>query len=79
MACAKCGSEEMIDAIAVDRGHSNARNVLEVEIQKRPAAWVFKDRVASPLRARVCGDCGYTELYATDVAPLLRAYKKTKQ
>jgi hypothetical protein len=34
-----------------------------------------RDSITVPLRAQVCGDCGATDLYATDPAALWAAYR----
>ena len=43
-----------------------------------PEAWLFKGAVYARLRATICGECGYTELTATDPAALYEAYLKTQ-
>jgi hypothetical protein len=70
--CAKCGSSDVIPNVYV---HGNADN-LNVVMDEKPDAWLFKGEVRSRLQAWVCGACGFTELYAQDPAALLAAYRK---
>ncbi len=68
--CPKCGSNRVIDdvrIVAFEGGH------LVAKVQKKPHAKLFKGTVSVPLKARVCGACGYAELYASDPASLLEA------
>jgi hypothetical protein len=37
---------------------------------------LFKSEVATPIVGRVCGDCGYLELYVVDPAALLDVAKR---
>ena len=46
---------------------------LAVQVCGNPGALVFKERASSKLEAAVCGECGYTELYAFDPKPLAKA------
>jgi hypothetical protein len=74
--CAKCGSDRVISAARlVDRGHysGDAGNV-RVRVDADPSAWVRKGKVEIDLAPKICGRCGYTELYATDPEMLWGAY-----
>jgi hypothetical protein len=51
-------------------------NSLSVRLDRNPDAWIFKGSEVVELRARVCGRCGYAELYATNAAALWSAYEE---
>jgi hypothetical protein len=78
--CAKCGSDKIIpDVIVFDKGHENFMGKLMAGVQGNPKALIFKQTSLSPLTARICGVCGYTELIAKNPEDLYRAYQKAKQ
>jgi hypothetical protein len=75
MVCPRCGSEEVIPRVRVaERGESNSRYDLQVEVQRRPNAVLFKRPERANLSARVCGVCGHTELYVDSPNALYTAY-----
>ncbi len=62
--CPRCGADEVIPRARVaERGDDNLRYDLQVEVQRRPNAILFKRPERADLTARVCGACGYAELY----------------
>ena len=65
--CAKCGSDAVMSDVRVADA---LEEELAVEVQTKPHAMFLKGTVRVPLRATVCGACGYAELYATDAARL---------
>ncbi len=73
--CLKCGADAMIPGVRViDRGESNARSPTELGIQTKPDAMLFKGEVRVTAIARVCGDCGFVEMYATRPGALWDAH-----
>ena len=63
--CGHCGSDEVIPRVrVVDRGEGNGTYDLQVEVQLRPEAKIFKQAKRSNLYATMCGRCGFTELFA---------------
>jgi hypothetical protein len=77
MACAKCGSEDSIDGVRIlDRGPYGEENDLSAIADENPGALLFKGRVATPITSRICGSCGYIELYAVDPGALLEFAKR---
>ena len=76
--CAKCGSKDMTDGIRLmDRGHGSAdAGDLAARAQTHPRAWLFKGNVRSPLVARVCGACGFVELYVEDPRAIVDAARR---
>lgn len=77
--CAKCGSLKLIrDAIVIDRGDSNTEGKMNVAVDEKPAALIFKQRIRSSVSSVVCGDCGYIEFYADDPDALYAAYRNRR-
>jgi ribosomal protein S27AE len=75
--CAKCGSSKIIpDAQVFDQGQYSDGYV-KVMVPEEPEALIFKGNKLTPLRARVCGDCGFTELAVEDPQLLWEAYVKS--
>lgn len=75
LVCARCTSNEVIPRVRVaERGDDNMRYDLQVEIQRRPNAVIFKRPQRCDLTARVCCSCGYTELYVDAPGALYAAY-----
>jgi hypothetical protein len=76
--CPKCGSIRIIvDATICDKGpHSNGS--LEVFVDAKPEAMVFKDRMYSALYADICGECGHAELKVKNPRGLYRHYLNSK-
>jgi hypothetical protein len=73
--CHRCNSDEVIPRVRVaERGDDNIRYDLQVEVQRRPNAILFKRPERVDLTARVCCACGYTELYADAPRALYTAY-----
>ena len=64
--CPNCGSSEVIPSVRViDRSDSGVQ-ALSILIAEKPQAAVFRGWRKFALSARVCGACGYTELYVSD-------------
>ncbi len=78
--CPMCGSSNGIpNADLLYPGGFTEERELDVVVDEKPNAWLFKGEVRSSLKAWVCGDCGYTELYAKEAAALLAAYRKQSE
>ena len=74
--CMKCGSDKIIPQVEIiDRGDYSAEGNLTVAINEKPDAFVFKQRIRSGVSAKVCGNCGFIELYADDPESLYSAYQ----
>ena len=75
--CPKCGSSEIMHDAEVRDYDASAYRRLSVHVAlKKPEGGFFKKTTESgELLASVCGDCGYTELYATNHQAMLRASK----
>lgn len=75
--CPKCGCTDVIPNVSVmDHTAALAWENLSAVVEENPNAWLFTGQVKTSLKAWVCGACGYTELYATNPATLLAAYRK---
>lgn len=73
--CIKCGGDAMIPGVRViDRGDANARKPAELGLYANPDAILFKNEVRVEAVARVCGDCGFVEIYATRPQALWNAH-----
>jgi hypothetical protein len=73
--CAKCGSARIVPRATIwDRGEAQmpARS-LTAYVYANPDALIFKGTTYATLYARICGDCGYTEIYADGAADLYAA------
>lgn len=82
--CAKCSSTRVIPRVfVVDESPTTSEGVprdnpLRVRIEGDPSAWIRKDRLYGELTARICGDCGYTELYVQNPSELYAKYLKAE-
>lgn len=73
--CTRCGSDAVIPRLRViDRDDGNGHYDLQVEVQRRPNAVLFKRPERSTLSAQVCGACGHAEFYADAPRALYTAY-----
>ena len=72
--CVKCSSRKIVAGIRVVDRDQGSKNDLTAEIYKNPDALFFKGATTVLLRALICGDCGYTELYAIDPESLYSDY-----
>jgi hypothetical protein len=50
--------------------------LLSVEVDAHPQALVFKGTQRGVLKARICGQSGFAELYVSYPAELLAAYRE---
>ena len=64
MTCPKCGSNEILPDVPVV---SSVDNVSAVPVSalayNKPDAWIFKGPVSHRFVARICGACGFAEIY----------------
>jgi hypothetical protein len=75
LCCAKCKSPKIIPAARLlDRSESASKD-LSAFVEQNPEAFVFRGKVESSLRARICGECGYTEIWAVAPDVLYEAYR----
>jgi len=79
--CPHCGSRDVIADIEVrDDGRSGSHPlrvvVEEPEPPKHGHIWV-QEQSTGELRAWICTNCGYTELYTNNLEELYESYKKS--
>ena len=77
--CPKCGSKEiMADVTVKDVGNSGPYplrvEVEEPEPAKRSFIWTPRSATGN-IRAWICSQCGFTELYTNNLAELHSLYK----
>jgi hypothetical protein len=78
--CPRCGSHEVIPHVRiVDRGPGYARRDIQVEVYESPDALLFKGTHEGTLHAAICGLCGHADLYVTNPAELLAAYRRSRE
>ena len=75
--CLKCKSDKIIPRLRImDRGqYGSDTGDLSVVAYKDPDALVFRGACEGALFASVCGECGFTELYAENPRELYEAYR----
>lgn len=72
--CTKCNSERVVPQAEIwDQGRHSSGS-LHAYVYTRPDAVFFPGTVYATLYARICGDCGYTEVYAEGAAELYEAH-----
>jgi len=73
--CPKCNSGKVIhNARVIDRNGDYQDMILSVRVERKPDALLFKGAKDFELKALICGECGYAELYAADPDRLWQAY-----
>jgi hypothetical protein len=73
--CPRCSADEVLPRVrVVERGEDGARHDLQVEVQRRPNALLFKRPERANVTARVCCACGYAELYVDAPGALYTAH-----
>jgi predicted nucleic-acid-binding Zn-ribbon protein len=79
--CSKCKSTRIIpQARIIDRVEASTdsgASDLVIVLYDDPDALIFKGKHYGVLSARICGDCGYTELFVSNPKELLSAYLKS--
>jgi hypothetical protein len=77
--CDKCQSKKIIPQVQiVDKTDYNVPTELSVVIYENPDAWIFKGEHKGILKAWICGDCGYTEIYLENPQDLYEKYQDLK-
>ena len=76
--CARCGSDKIIDDARVeDRISMDRRVSLEVMIGYRDTGGLRNQKPERfPIRARICGNCGFTEMYVAEPEKMWRASQR---
>ena len=72
--CSKCGSEKIVPrARVLDRDHGAVGGNVRVGVARRPHK-LFTLQKKADVYARVCGECGFAELFVDDAATIYDAY-----
>ena len=78
--CPKCKSTDVIKRARIaDRAQGNAAHDLNVELYENPEAMIFKGTLKGPLRAWICGSCGFTEFYVHNPEELWEFHQKHRR
>lgn len=73
--CPKCNSGKVIHNVRViDRNGEYQDMSLSVRVERKPDALLFKGAKDFELKAHICVECGYAELYAAAPDRLWQAY-----
>jgi predicted nucleic-acid-binding Zn-ribbon protein len=78
--CPKCSSQEIMAEVRVkDRGgRFNPDNPLKAVVDEPEVSLSMSDGASGQVRAWICAQCGYTELYTDNLENLYRTYKRYK-
>ncbi|MEH1853769.1 MAG: hypothetical protein V7L11_19330 [Nostoc sp.] len=76
MVCLKCGSSDIIPNVSIV---TQSGYPLQVEFYNNPKAFIFKGTHSGTLKAYICGQCGYTEMYVNNAQYLLNYYRKNQK
>ena len=81
MTCSKCGSSKVVPrARVIDRGdHSTDVGNVRLGVDRKPQALVFKGQERADIYARVCGECGFAELFVEDAGSIYQAYVESQR
>ena len=79
LSCVKCGSAKMIPRARVTELTGEYRGEISMGVTERPEALVSKGNKHVNVHARVCGECGYSELYVDDPGDLYESYLKSRE
>ena len=74
--CARCGSPDVLPQMKLRQEVDYAWGLVVSIYGKRKVEWKNPVGASSPIVARVCGACGYTELYAPNHKELWRVYQQ---
>lgn len=77
--CARCGSKKVIPNVHLkDRSTNlNTDHSLTAEVYEHPEALLFRGAHQARLTARICGECGFADLYVENPQDLWAAYART--
>ncbi len=76
--CPKCESNRIIPNAHINSPGQYGGN-LYIPVSEHPEAHLFKATHIGKLRAWICGNCGFTELYVENHAELYDAYEASRQ
>lgn len=76
--CGQCQSDRIVPDLRIfdQQGHYIR---LAVSVDEHPDALIFKGAHPAQLHARLCGSCGFVELYVENAAELYEVYTAAQQ
>jgi len=76
--CPRCGSPKIIPQVPLLEHYGrNRADQMEVEVAGAPEAWIFTDTASGRIYARICGECGYTELWTSNFRELYEKHERS--
>jgi len=74
--CPRCGSTKVLPNVQtlVEIAHNTPLRLL---VDRKPDAFILKDRLFGELTADVCGECGHVELRVSNGPELYEHYRKS--
>lgn len=77
--CPKCSSSKIMHNMPViDRNGEYPDQDLSVRIERNPKALIRKGAEFGSLYGEICSNCGYVEMYATNLQKLWQIYCETR-
>ena len=76
--CPKCGSSNIVPKQKIVSAESSVDSRVIVRLREKTGTWRIKHH-DHPIVARICGDCGYTELYTAKAKELSDTYQRLRQ
>lgn len=77
--CTACRSDKVIPSVRVIEHDDGYELDLKVQVSERPGGKLDMRTHYAPLRAKVCCNCGHTDLLVADPEKLWAAYQKSQQ
>jgi hypothetical protein len=77
LVCSRCGSPKVVPTAGVRDQNGHVSQDWAVFVEDEPEVRLLPKRAYGHLRARVCGECGYTELWTDNSAELYDAYLRS--
>jgi hypothetical protein len=79
LTCAKCHSTKIaLNVQVMDQGQYSDGSLKAIVVEK-PEAIIFQGRKTTRIRANICGECGFTELFADAPELIYASYLKSQE
>jgi predicted nucleic-acid-binding Zn-ribbon protein len=76
--CPKCGSPNIIPNARLYPDKKHIGELQVVQYERPDLLWEYGDHAIGALRAWICADCGYTELYTNNAGRLFEVFSKAR-
>lgn len=76
--CPKCGSSNIVPKQKIVSAEGTVDSRMIIRLREKTGTWRIKHHDHS-IVARICGDCGYTELYTAKAKELSDVYQRLQQ